>query len=317
MAIATKATSASAPTSAAKAAKSTAASATIKQLSSKNYNLFHMNSVNRAAEDGEPLLRADLLKSMKAHGFRKTNPIICVDVEGEFLIVDGHNRFAVAKSLNLPIEYLVYPKEDYVNPLEFSLGQKAWSGREIVEGYSKSGNENYREIVEFCEEFGVPFKAALSMHRGNLPSSNNFQRMVREGRYEITDRDFPRKVAYLWRELGKHSVHARTLHMLNSLAKALMAKGFSDKTLLDKVKKYPDLIHKCRTVDETVQMLEEVYNRGSRGEKYYLTVEVEKAMRARNQIMNTDSEAKRAIAKAKARMQFEQTGAFGKHAAMA
>lgn len=275
----------------------------LKQLSCTNYNLFHLNAINRADESLEAKPRPDLLASMKKHGFRKTNPIICIEQSGGFLVVDGHNRLAAAKALGLPIEYIAYPPEEYVNPLEFSLGQKAWTGRDILEGYAKSGLDAYAEILEFCEWSGISANAAMALHRGNLPSSgNNFIGMIREGRYEITEREFPKRVATLWGKLKELSLHAQRQLMLHSVARILLAKGFDADVLIEKAARYPDLIRKCRTVDETIQMLEDIYNRSRRGEKYYLSVEVEKAMRARNMILNVKRESDNAIQKAKARL---------------
>lgn len=201
----------------------------IQQKSSSNYGLFHINPVNRAVvgEHGfEP--RPDLLSSMRKHGFRKVNPIVVVPREGGgFLIIDGHNRFVTAQYLGLPIEYIMYAKEDAVSPLEYSLGQKAWSIRDVVNGYAKAGLPDYAEVVEYSEYSGIPIGIAIALHNGHFASTGISYEVgaVKSGAFRVRDRETPRRVASLFLQVRVAVPKAVCVNLLRALDKCLRAEG--------------------------------------------------------------------------------------------
>lgn len=255
----------------------------IKQLSTKSYHLFVFNDFNRVAVDGEDVNpRKDLVASMRKFGFRKTNPIVCVPVQGgRFKIIDGHNRFVAAQSLNLPVEYIAYPKAHEISSLEYSVGQKAWGMSEIARGYAQQGLPDYAEVVDYADQIGINAKDAFSLFRGELATSNNYNNAIRDGSYVITDRESPWKLATLYLRIKRVTNDVASATLFRALNRCMYAEGFDAETLVSRIEKNPRMLMRCYTIDDCVAMLEEVYNRSRKTAKYYLAVEIEKAMTRR------------------------------------
>lgn len=250
-----------------------------------DYSLFSMHKINRllvSVGGFEP--RKKLADSMKKHGFRRTQPIRCIEQDdGKMLIFDGHNRFMTAKALNIPLWYISYPKSeaDYIDPLKDNEGQIGWSPRDIVSARSHE-NADYAEVLSFCETTGIPLNVAFSMFYGQSGSSHNISNYMKDGRFSIKDRNLPWKVAAVVRAACGLCSFARTTPFVSAVSKCMFAEGFSHERLIERINRRPDLLRKCGFERGYIAMLEEVYNHSTRGERLYLQAEVEKAMRRRD-----------------------------------
>lgn len=248
-----------------------------------DFSLFEMHEMNRLVNDAKGFApRKDLLASMKKEGFRASQPISCSITEGgKFKIFDGHNRFATARFLGVPVYFMAYPKALAVSPLDFSKGQKRWSYGDAAKAVAQD-NADYAEIIQFTETTGIPVPSAFSMFHGDIASSGNADKFVRSGDFKIKDRDAPWRVAAITRALGRHCTFSTERSLVYAISKTIHADGFDLNRMIDRIDKAPDLIKRCRTTEDCLDMLEAIYNRNMKGERYYLRIEVEKAMKRRS-----------------------------------
>jgi hypothetical protein len=69
---------------------------------------------------------------------------------------------------------------------------------------------------------------------------------------------------------------------LAAVSCSVLAAGFDAKRMIAKIERYPEMVERCRTLDQYVDMLEATYNRNFRGERYPLKHHADKAARSRN-----------------------------------
>ena len=258
---------------------------TVVQQSTTNYDRFVMNRMNRTMPDGKSgiLPRKDLVDSMKREGFWRVAPLICTKLaDGRLNIVEGHNRFVAARHLGLPVEFLAYDDADKISPLKFSKSQKAWSHTDIAVGYTQEGNAHYAEVLDFHRLTGIPLSCAFSMFFGDTSSSGASTAKVKAGTFKVKDRSTPWLVASIVEDIGKRVTFATHVNLVHAISKAVFAEGFEPARMREKIARYPEMLRKCRTVDEYIDMLENLYNRHQKGGRYLLRAEIEKAMRARS-----------------------------------
>jgi hypothetical protein len=251
----------------------------------RNLSVFEMDEVNRLTSNADGFVpRKDLLASMKRVGFRETQPISCVKLpNGKLRIFDGHNRFVTARYLGIPVWYLAYPKTYAISPLEYSTGQKQWTLKDKTTALA-CDNEEYAEVVAYSEATGIPQGMAFSLFSGYVGNSSAVYKDVGTGGFSIADRQRPRLVAAIVCEMAKHCTFAKTVNSVLAVSKATCAPGFSADKMVERISKHPELLKPCRTADEYLTLLESIYNRNIKSEKYYLKVEVEKAMKARSAV---------------------------------
>lgn len=251
----------------------------------KDYNLFVMNSMNRAVvDDGGYKPRPRLLKSMKKIGFSPVCAIKCRRVGDKLEIIDGHNRFVAAQFLGLDVYYEEYTEEETgdMNPLQFSVEQKAWNMRDVFQGYAHEGKGDYAEVLDYCNRTGIPVQIACSMFFGQAGSSNNTRDVSKTGDFKIRDRITPAIVADLITHINKFVPWGSSANLVIALSKCMYAEGFDPRTLKDKITKHSEMLSKRRTCEDYIELIEDVYNRFHKGDRYQLRAKVEAAMRKRN-----------------------------------
>lgn len=254
----------------------------VKLQKTSDYSIFKANEINRIlADGGEFTVRKDLLASMKQDGFKPGCAISCtIEDDGKLTIFDGHNRFATARFLGIPIYYFAFPKEMEVSPLDYSRDQKRWTLAQKAQAYSQN-SQDYAEVMTFHETTGIDVSAATSMFYGDIASSGNAAKYVNQGKFKIKDRDNPWRVAAIVRTLGKHCNFSTAKLLVYAVSKSIHAEGFDDARMMERINRYPELIARCRTTEGYLDMLDNIYNRNHKGARYYLRTEVDKAMQRR------------------------------------
>jgi hypothetical protein len=254
----------------------------VKLQKTSDYSIFKANEINRVLVDsGEFTVRKDLLMSMKQDGFKPGCAISCtIEDDGKLTIFDGHNRFATARLLGIPIYYFAFPKEMEVSPLDYSRDQKRWTLAQKAQAYAQN-SADYAEVMTFHETTGIDVGSATSMFYGDIASSGNAAKYVNQGKFKIKDRDNPWRVAAIVRTLGKHCNFSTAKLLVSAVSKSVHAEGFDDAHMIERINRFPELITRCRTTEEYLEMLENIYNRHGKGKRYYLCTEVDKAMHNR------------------------------------
>jgi hypothetical protein len=255
-----------------------------------DFSIFEMNETNRLVGDAKGFApRKDLLASMKKDGFRASQPISCSTTNnGKLKIFDGHNRFATARFLGIPVYFLAYPPDLAVSPLDYSKGQKRWSYSDTAKAVAQD-NADYAEVIQFQETTGILLPSAFSMFHGDVASSGNADKFVRLGTFKIKDRDAPWSVAAITRALGRHCNFSTERSLIYAISKSIHAAGFDVNRMIERIDKAPDLIKRCRTTEDC---LDTIYNRNMKSERYYFRIEVERAMKRRSVFSKPSNKAR-------------------------
>lgn len=249
-----------------------------------NYDLFEMHSKNRVLVESDGFKpRSDLIASMRKHGFLETGHIVCMlQKNGKLLILAGHNRFVTARHLGLPVWYSAHPENAHITPLEESLTIKSWKVRDFTGAHAQD-QADYAEVMSFHRRTGIPIAACFSMYAGMIASSSgNINDVMKSGGFKIKNRDVPFVVGKIFESLVKHCAFGNPAYLANAISRAYFADGFDANHMIEKIKRRPELIKKCRSVADYEAMLEEIYNFASKSERLHLRIEIEKAMRSRS-----------------------------------
>jgi hypothetical protein len=252
------------------------------------YDLFRFNILNRIAVN-KGSIRKDLVSSMKKEGFWKESPIKCyANEDGSLTIFDGHNRFLAAQSLGLPVEYIVYSRDEktQIDPIKFSTtATKKWTMEEIAEGYKTKGYGDYLELAEYIEEYGIPINCAASMLVGEQAGSSNASRFIRNGTFKIKKEgaEHAAVVGYVCNEVAKHVEWAKVKSFVIAVSRVLLTPGFKLSQFVEKINKYPELLKKQASWRDYIDMIEVLYNRNQK-EKFAVRFESDENAKARGAI---------------------------------
>ena len=138
---------------------------TIKQ--TKNYDLFKLLPPGKNRQKIDLKHVEDLKESMQQYGFFISQPIV---VDSSFVIKNGQHRFLAAKSLGIPLLYLVDDEEKTTSEtarLQHALVRK-WRPIDVI--YNKKNNTNYRMLLEYSERYKLEVTKIYTILTGKIVS---------------------------------------------------------------------------------------------------------------------------------------------------
>jgi hypothetical protein len=230
--------------------------------STRNYAQFTTDVTNRPiTERDAPKLK--LLKaSMEKYGFLPF-PIL-VKRSGERLrILDGQHRFAVAQELNLPVLWVETDRDDIIIS-ETAAPQLPWNMHHYIASFSAQGDQEYQKLQIFAKESGLPLQKAASLLIGEISTSGNVNEMIRDGKFEVRDLHYARRVTAIVSVVKRHVPWALHSLSIGAISRFARVREFDDAQMIKKIETHPHLLRRCPTLEMFSEMYEEVYNHSAR-----------------------------------------------------
>jgi hypothetical protein len=135
---------------------------TVMVFQSDDYNKFNMVKGNRQ-------LDMNKIKKILADIERGTNllkfvPILVVERNKKFDIVDGQHRFVVAKKLKQPIHYILAERLSLYDIARMNSNTEKWKAKDFINCYMELGNDNYIRLDALLKKFsGLPVTTAIGL----------------------------------------------------------------------------------------------------------------------------------------------------------
>jgi len=250
------------------------------------YGKFQFHQHNRVLRDadGGMAVRKDLFESMSREGYRMEEPITAYrNSDGTLTVIDGHNRLVAAQALGIPVHYIAYARNGVGEwtPIKHSAGQRGWKMRDYIHAYAADGLADYGELLEFCDRTGIAPKQASSLLTGQHANSSNTGRLIKEGRFKITDRKTAEIVADIVATAKPFIAWATSPHFVAAISGAVFVSEFSTDRMKDNICKYHEQLTKPKSLQHSYQNVEHVYN-FHRKDRLYLTQKIADVLKSRN-----------------------------------
>ena len=235
-------------------------SQTVKQTS--KYSIFSMADRNRTV-CLDSTKRRRLVESMQQYGFIPAYPIYVYRRDGRMEVQDGQHRLAAARQLGLPVYYIEVSHGIDIPRIQNT--QAPWTIRDYAESYANTGNPHYRHLLDFAEIHDIPLstaRAILSNRVGGRAGdmSSKFQR----GEWKITSQENADRVVYLLSAVTSVAPQCRSRFLIAALFAYSLIEGVDDRQLTVNLHRKPELARQYGSRDGYLDMLEQIYNFGSR-----------------------------------------------------
>jgi len=222
-----------------------------------NYGMFELLPFNRDVKNTR-----ELEASLRTHGWIHSKPLDVIPKgnTGKYLIRDGHNRFIAAQKLGIPILYVVC--KDDADVFRLVNTTRMWTVSDFLESHCRTGKEDYLEAKRYCTETGIPVGLALSMLMGQTAGSGNWGERFKRGNYQINRSSnhaaIMKDLVLLCKTCGVEFYNKSLF--VQALSRVVFTKEVDLSRLKTKIKKFAHAMSKRSSLDQYLEMFEELYN---------------------------------------------------------
>jgi len=218
-----------------------------------NYAMFSHIQSNR--EVGASHV-SSLVKKIKRKNLLHLNPII---VNKDNLIIDGQHRLEAAKTLMVPIYYIVSDGITNADIADLNSTKKNWNMHDYLNFWKAEGMEQYKIISRFVVKHPqIPLSVALSM-LGN--ERNGRLNIFKEGKFVVVRYEQACKIAEQIEKLSADGCKfAYNSTFIRVYKKLFSLDRFDFERLLSQIAKQPRSLVPCVHEGQYKMMIEEIYN---------------------------------------------------------
>lgn len=241
--------------------------------STSNYELFKTLAGNRAVSR----VHIQRLKQSFKEAYLSSVMIVNEDFE----IIDGQHRYEAAKSLGLPVNFIICKGYSLKEVQLLNTSAKNWTKTDYLQAYCDLGNEAYIEFRNFMHEypdFGIAAaesiltnKLTLSVNRASkeLVSDTNKSgkysvKYFQNGELEIPDIEQSRINAEKIMRIKPHYDGFNRPVFVIAMLGIFRIADYNHDQLISRLESNPKSLTHCSNVTQYKSLIEEIYNFRSR-----------------------------------------------------
>lgn len=229
----------------------------------KDYNLFKFREDNRPLVDSHV---RELMDSMRKNGWIQGSYVV---VNEKYEVIDGQHRLMGGMELGLPIIFTIEKHTGFDTIQKLNMKQKNWTKYNQIDGMVKLKNQNYITLNEYMKKYPEFKLTEMLMFLGNT-QSNVSKQVFEDGEFEVRSTDIANKwIMDLISLKGYFPKYYNKSMFVRSYLRVIRKEGFLFSEFLHKVQLRPTMLQPCGTVEQYVEMIENIYNY-KRGKKVNL-----------------------------------------------
>lgn len=229
--------------------------------STKDYNLFRFHKEQRPIN---PHHVKSLRQSMDKLGFLPSKPLQCIRNCTALILVDGHHRLEAARSLGLPVSYVVEENVDREAITLVNSKMKAWGLNDFIRSQCVRGNAEYKRLRSYIEG-GLPVGIAANLLAGRCATGNGgMSAKVRDGSYKVTTTKQADALLDFINALKGACPHVQNAQFIKALSLAWYLKEFDLGTFKARMLTNPAMLPRYSNMEDYLRAIEEIYNHRSR-----------------------------------------------------
>jgi hypothetical protein len=229
-----------------------------------DYSMFKSMRGNRPLDK---LLVMRLKKSFKKHYLFT---IILVNEHHE--IIDGQHRFEAAKSLGLPINFIVQEGYKVKEVQVLNTNSKDWGKMQYLHSFCELGHPEYLKFRDFMRKyprFGIAVSEALLTGLSNGKYEREEGHGVRlptfkEGEIEIPNEAHSYHIAEKIMQIQPFYEGFNRITFVRSMMRLFNNPNYDHNTFVKKLEIQPTALQHCQSVDQYLLLIEDIYNYRSR-----------------------------------------------------
>ena len=220
--------------------------------STKNYDQFHVDPINRKVD---PKHVKELIEAIQEKNLLREYPIV---VDEHFKLIDGQHRLAAAKSLNVPVFFIV-SREAKVEDIPLITSRVAhWTSANHLHSWIARDNQNYIALQKFNASY--PF-LTISMCRYLLSGgTKNSIDEFKQGEFQVVRPELAELVATTLLDFKRYTKLYTYFQFVNAVMHMVAHPKYDHKRMMTKLEYLSRRLVKCVDTQTYLDMLSEIYN---------------------------------------------------------
>jgi len=228
-----------------------------------SYDMFHPHPEQREVDwKYFKELEKEILRKNDLH----KEPIV---VWSDGTIIDGQHRWIFAKKHNVGLFYIIDDSFTLEDARRRSQLNKQWTSRDHIHSLSSKGIDDYQKLEKVLAEFPfITISCALQLAGTGVSGINNKRYVsLRSGELRLPRLDKLVSIANAALAIKPFVKHYNQRNVLYALNKALSVDEYDHQRFIRKLSYQSEKFVRCVTVDETLSLMEKIYNFGESASK--------------------------------------------------
>lgn len=221
-----------------------------------DYERFSFHPQNRPLRSGHVgALAASIRKRNLLHCF----PIV---VTSDFTIMDGQHRYSAAKTLGVPLYYIISDDYQIQHVGDTNEAQANWNWKDRLHYYCVGGNINYVKLKAVMDSHPYLVSVGSTARLFTRESQLDFKRKFGSGLYVFND-ELATPVLNAFEDFNQFPSAQRLLpntHFQMAISQLVRSPKYDHVRMMNKLEYLSTRIHRCSVTKEYVEMLEYIYN---------------------------------------------------------
>ena len=201
--------------------------------------------------------------SMAEDGWWPNEPMSVYKSHNGFVINAGHHRLAAARELGIPVLFIVENQWDTSRITREGRTNSKWSLKDLVVTFASDGNTHYQRLLA-AHAKGIPLILAASMMHGHAAESSNVNPLVSNGEFKVKSLKEVAEWVKLVDEFGSRIPALKHRAFIQAFSKCLLTPCFDPETFTHKLRSNPTMLEKTSNADQSLGMIDAIYNFRSR-----------------------------------------------------
>lgn len=229
-----------------------------------DYSMFKSMKGNR------PLDKLLIMRLKKS--FKKRYLFTIITVNEDLEIIDGQHRFEAAKSLGLPLYYVVQKGYGVPEVQMLNTNTKNWGKMQYLHSYCELGHPEYLKFRNFMRrypKFGIAVSEAIltGLSSGKFETEIGQRRKLptfTDGELEIPNEGRSYLIAHQIMEIQPFYDGFNRITFVRAMMRVLNNPNYEHNTFIKKLEMQPTALKHCQSVDQYLLLIEDIYNYRSR-----------------------------------------------------
>lgn len=187
-------------------------------------------------------------------------------------IIDGQHRFEAAKTLGLPVNYIICNDYGLKEVQILNTNMKNWKKEDYLHAYCDLKNPEYlkfRNYMRRFTEFGIATCEIMLIDRSNgkqgkIEGMRCKFKYFEEGELEIPDYDYSCEIAEKIMQVKPYYDGFNRPTFVRAMCGVLKVADYNHTVFLQRLNSQPNVLQHCATVMQYRLMIEDIYNYRSR-----------------------------------------------------